>query len=669
MYQLTTSLRLVKGIGPARAKALADDGFITIQDLLTQVPTRYEDRSIITTIASAPINTLISLEAKVLSIKEVFARKRFVRATIADATGKLTVVWFNNRFVAKNLREGESYVFSGKINDRHTLAQPLYEAATLAKDDHIHTSRLVPVYSSTLPFVTAAWRRLLKEITDNLDVETDELHELVTSLGAETLPRSVAFKELHFPAQTENVVLARERLALEELVLLIRHSRAMQEKWRTLPQAVTIQENQTDPVIPASLPFTLTTAQRRVLGEILLDVTQQKPMNRLLLGDVGSGKTIIAGLIARQFLLAGHSVAFVAPTKILAEQHAHSLAKTVPDLATTLVIGGMKKQKLEKSGTKPSVYIGTHAVISAMESIQPKLVIYDEQHRFGVKHRSKPLDLQYTPHVLTMTATPIPRTMLLTIFSHLAVSHLDELPANRMPTKTWALTPSKRPDLYSWIKEQVKSGRDTAPFQVLVVCPFIETSESPTMARVAAAKTLYQTLTGHFKDTLRVDLLHGKQSGKIQQAVISKLRQHQTDLVVTTTIVEVGVDLPQASLMVIEGAERYGLASLHQLRGRVGRAGQQGYCVLFTTDGTIPQRITQFTQVTDGQKLAEIDLENRGAGDLFGTLQSGFDQLQFASWTNSALIALAQKVADSVSPDWQSVVTPAFNTNSDVVSN
>lgn len=666
MYQLTTSLRFVKGIGPARAKALADDGFVTIQDLLTQVPTRYEDRSTVTTIASAPINTLISLEAKVLSIKEVFARKRFVRATIADTTGKLTVVWFNNRFVAKNLKEGETYVFSGKINERRTLAQPLYESATLAKDDHIHTSRLVPVYSSTLPFVTAAWRRLLKEITDNLDVETDELHQLVTNLGAETLPRSIAFKELHFPAQTESVILARERLALEELVLLIKHSRAMQEKWRTLPHATPLKNQAATAIVPETMPFTLTAAQNRVLDEIMADVSQEKPMNRLLLGDVGSGKTIVAGLIARQFLLAGHSVTLVAPTRILAEQHANSLAANLPDLAIELLMSGVGRKKKR---TTPALYIGTHAVIAAMEEIQPKLAIYDEQHRFGVKHRSKPLGLQNTPHVLTMTATPIPRTMLLTIFSHLAISHLDQLPANRQPTKTWVLTPSKRADLYDWIGEQVQGGRDTKPFQVLVVCPFIETSESPAMTRVAAAKTLYQTLTHRYEDKLHIDLLHGKQPAKIQQEVIHKLRQHQTDLVVTTTIVEVGVDLPQASLMIIEGAERYGLASLHQLRGRVGRAGQQGYCALFTTDGTIPKRLEQFATITSGQKLAELDLENRGAGDLFGTLQSGFDQLQFASWTNGKLINLAQAVTDSISADWQSVVKPNFSLSEDVLSN
>ncbi len=525
---------------------------------------------------------------------------------------------------------------------------------------------MVPVYSSALPFPTPAWRRLLKEITDNLAQEDDELHSLVTKEGETTLQRTKALKELHFPAEEKNVVLARERLALEELVLLIRHSRKLQDKWMSLPHAVVIPKASIDNSIPKHLPFVLTNAQQRVINEIAKDVNQEKPMNRLLLGDVGSGKTIVAGIIAQRFLTAGHSVAFIVPTRILAEQHAQSLTQALPDLPIAVLLGGVGKKKIDG---KPQLYLGTHALINRMEEIQPKLVIYDEQHRFGVKHRSKPLELSNTPHVLTMTATPIPRTMLLTIFSHLSVSHIDELPANRLPTKTWALSPGKRPDLYTWIREQVQGGRDAIPFQVLVVCPFIEPSESPTTAGVAAAKLVHQTLLGHFKNTLNIDLLHGKQPTKTQQEVIQKLRTHKTDVVVSTTIVEVGVDLPQASLMIIEGAERYGLASLHQLRGRVGRAGQQGYCALFTTSGTIPDRLKKFTAITDGQKLAELDLENRGAGDLFGTLQSGFDQLQFASWTNGTLIHLAQTITDNISTNWQSIVKPNFSLSDDVLSN
>lgn len=666
MYQLSTALRFVKGIGPARAQILAEDDFATVGDLLIQVPNRYEDRSAVFTIATAPLDTLISLEARVLSLKEVFSRKRFVRATISDGTGKLTVLWFNNRFVAKNLKEGETYVFSGKINDRKTLMQPLYESATLAKDDHIHTSRLIPVYSSALPFPTAAWRRLLKEITDNLESESDELYDIVQKSGGETLPRAKALKELHFPAEEKNVVLARERLALEELIQLIRHSRAMQDKWKSLPHAVRIKKKPLEKVVPRRLPFELTGAQRRVIDEILVDSAKEKPMNRLLLGDVGSGKTIVAGLVAQQFLDQGHSVAFVAPTRILAEQHANSLAQVLPGMPIELLVGGVGKKKIS---AEPKLYLGTHTVINTMEDIQPKLVIYDEQHRFGVKHRSKALELTHTPHVLTMTATPIPRTMLLTIFSHLAVSHIDELPANRQPTKTWTLTPTKKADLYNWVLGQIEGGRDATPFQVLVVCPFIEPSDGATTSRVAAAKQVHQVLAARYKNQLRIDLLHGKQPAKTQQEVIAKLRQHQTDLLVTTTIVEVGVDLPQASLMIIEGAERYGLASLHQLRGRVGRAGQQGYCALFTTSGSIPERLKKFTNITNGQQLAELDLEIRGAGDLFGTLQSGFDQLQFASWTNGHLIHLAQTTTDQISADWQSIVKPNFSLSQDVLSN
>lgn len=673
-YSLSTPLRFVKGIGPSRAHALAEQGFHTVNDILVLVPLRYEDRSTITTIADAPLQTLVSLQATVISVKQSFGRVRYTRAQLKDQTGSLTAIWFNNRFVGKNLKPGETYVFSGKINEKNTLTQPTYESASLAPEDHIHTSRLVPVYSATLPFPTTQWRRLLKEITDNLECADDVVFDLCQKMEEPTLSQSNALKILHFPNAENDVVLARERLALEELLMLIRHSQQMQEKWKSLPGAVALSPVSTEisALIPPDLPFALTNAQKRSIREILENVSTVQPMNRLLMGDVGSGKTIVAGIVAEQFIEAGHSVALIAPTRILAEQHMQSLSQNLPNLPTQLVLGGKKASthpKKSKEIPSAKLYLGTHAVLNSLETIQPKLIIYDEQHRFGVKHRSQALSLTQTPHILTMTATPIPRTLLLTIFAHLQVSHLDELPANRLPTQTWVLPEHKRKGIFDWIQKQVELNSSGTAFQTLIVCPFIEKSESPMLADIAAAKPLFEALQATVGHRLRIGLLHGKQPKNEQSATLNQLREHQLDLVVATTIVEVGVDLPQASLMIIESAERYGLASLHQLRGRVGRAGQQGYCALFYAGKNPPKRLDAFAKTTNGQELAELDLEKRGAGDLFGIKQSGFDQLQFATWTNVTLIHLAQQISKQLPSTWQSVITPKFSLAEDILSN
>lgn len=692
MYHLTTPLPAVRGIGPHLSALLKESGYHTVLDLLLAVPLRYEDRSQFATIAAAPENQLITIPASLLKITTSYRGRRTVTtARISDQTGTMTVLWFNNRFAQSTLKVGQEYLFSGKVNDRRTMVQPLFEKLST---DTIHTGRLIPLYSSTLRLKQGTLRRLLKEITKNLEAPKDDIIALLPKKYP--LPDlKEALCQLHFPEEDQAVIAARERLALEELLGLIRHSHQLKATWQKESGAIKIKPSQ--PLIPDTIPFALTTAQLRCVDEIGADLNHQTPMNRILIGDVGSGKTVVAGIAAQQAILAGHAVTLIAPTQILAEQHTTTLKTLFPNLTLELITAknSLNFQKTAETD-QPKLYIGTHALINQLQKIKPALIIYDEQHRFGVKQRSEAQNLPTPPHILTMTATPIPRTMLLTIFSHLRVSIIDELPSNRLPTKTWVLPEKKRADMYAWIYDQI-AKQGTGQFQSLVVCPFINPSESEGLSEVASTAQKYQDVKAAFtkltkgttshqpiklngagepavaakslannqRPNVKIAELHGKMKKPAQQQVIEKMFQQKIDILVTTPIVEVGIDLPQAAAMIIESAERFGLASLHQLRGRVGRAGQQGYCLVFSDSKSAPtkERLRQFSQTHNGQELAEIDLHNRGAGDLFGVEQHGWGTLQFASWTNFELISTAQQVFQKLPANWQPLFS--FITNND----
>lgn len=653
MYYLETPLSSVKGIGPKLSAELTAVSLYTVQDLLLCLPLRYIDYSEFSTIAATEVGAAVTIEAQVDSVTQFRKNGRIMtRAQISDETGKMSLWWFNTSFIKQSLKVGGSYYFSGVVGKQKAMVHPLFEAIhsddTSDQQTAVHTGRLVPIYSSTVPIVTGKLRRICKEVIDNLKIPADEL----TVLLADKLPdRLTAIQELHFPSTQDQVVRARERLALEEFLGLMRISHQIKAEWAAQKNAVAtpLQEQ----IIP-SLPFVLTTAQERVIAEICSDITQPVPMNRLLLGDVGSGKTIVAGIVARQLLQSRNSVAFIAPTKILASQHVETLRKLLPDLEVRLVQAGEKIADTEAK--LPKVWVGTHVLLNRLKQIQPALIIYDEQHRFGVTQRSAYHQMERQPHVLTMTATPIPRTLILTLFSHLQLSIIDQLPANRIPTKTWVLPQSKHANLLNWVTEQVRESNHT--FQVLVVCPFIEASETEGLTHVSAATETYTQLKKLLAKDITIGLLHGKQKEREKSETITELFAGNIDLLVTTPIVEVGIDLPQASAMVILSAERYGLASLHQLRGRVGRAGQQGYCALFPSHtGQAKERLQLFSETLNGQKLAELDLQNRGAGELFGVAQSGFGSLRFANWANLELVGTAQKMFPQLNTHWQPLIT------------
>ncbi len=700
MYSLETPIETIEGIGPKLLEKFAQKNIITFKDLLLFLPLRYSDRSEIIQIKDLEVGKLVSFTAQVSPIKSFYKNRRKIdSATATDNTGKVKLMWFNNKFIAQSVKPNATYMISGKLNDRGMLIQPTLEKIAeekveesenensgLNQLDTIHTGRLVPIYSSTLDIQQGTLRRILKKALARYQLsERDNFAEIDSILchAQQVLPMKEALSQLHFPDSEESIMKGRERLALEELLSLIKTSEQIKTYWKNLHSAEKIQISQ--PEIPESIPFELTMAQRKCVKEILADIATTSPMNRVLIGDVGSGKTVVAGTAAYHTIKSGKSVALIAPTKILAEQHFQTLQKIFPELKIELLTGKTPKTKtLAKNPATtnpiPKFYVGTHALINKIDSIQPGLIIYDEQHRFGVTQRSESAKLQIIPHTLTMSATPIPRSLMLTIFSHLKVSTIDELPKGRIPTKTWVVPEEKRAGAYDWIAKKLCSETQTnieanstssdSAKLALIVCPFIDPSNHEAFENIASAKETFTTIKSEFSKlgekhgrTFAVTLLHGKMKPTEQNKIITDLYNKKIDILVTTPVVEVGVDLPAASIMVIEASQRFGMASLHQLRGRVGRAGQQGYCLLFsdTKSKTAQERLENFSKETNGLKLAELDLKSRGSGDIFGTQQSGLSNLQFASWTNLELIGQAKKIYETLPKDWRPFFTPAID--------
>lgn len=659
-YQLHTPLSQVKGIGSKLFEELQKHRFSTIKDVILSTPLRYEDRSQFFTIAQAPQNQLVTIEAEVLTASRgpQRGRRSLQTATISDHTGKLKVLWFNNSYILHVVKPGKKLLFSGKISDKKTLIQPKVEQAS---GDTIHTGRIVPVYSSTLPLKMGTWRRVLKEITDHLQLPPDTIADQVPQL----LTLQASLQQLHFPQELTQVLEARRRLAIEELIQLIKHSAQLKKKWQAQPAPPPL--NSRGVSIPLTIPFELTADQLQSIDEVITDLSQPKPMNRLLVGDVGSGKTIVAGVAAHQILQAGGSIGLVAPTQILAEQHLQTLSKFLPDCNWQLITSQTKPSQIESS----TGYIGTHAVLNYVAVIKPRLLIFDEQHRFGVNHRSIELK-EWQPHILTMSATPIPRSMMLSIFSHLDISRITQPPPGKKPATTWLTPPTKRTAGYTWMMEQLDGARRSGEPQIaLVVCPFINKSESDQFAHVKSIEELEPEILDYLKSfpNLSAAILHGQQPKKLQSEIISNVSNNQIDILITTPVVEVGVDLPAASYICIESAERFGLASLHQLRGRVGRAGQESYCLVLPSTTTANPRLKVFAQENNGFKLAEYDLAQRGAGDIFGTQQTGFEQLRFASWGNLDTLEQAQKLAQALPSTWQSSILPPLAQTNQIAAN
>ncbi len=633
MAKLSDPVTLLKGVGPTKAKQLSALGITTLQDLICHFPRAYEDRTRMLTISQLELDTPACFKAVVMNTpRTAHIRKGLdiTRVQVADHTARLTLTFFNRKFTTDQLVYGKEYIFYGAISGDfggYTMTSPTFETP---ESPPAATRCILPIYPLTAGLSNAAMRKAVLQALAICDPPGEILPpEVRTAYGI--LDAQRAYHAIHAPASMEEAALAKQRMVFEEFFVFsagLSLMRAQRTQLRTAPYGNCALDRFYD-----RLPFPLTGAQARAIGEITADLSRGVPMNRLVQGDVGSGKTMVAAAAVVLCCQNGHQAAFMAPTEILAEQHAASLGKLLSPLGikTVLLTGSMpqKEKKLAREriadGTAQLV-IGTHALLSENTSFSDlSLVIADEQHRFGVKQRGSLAAKGSDPHLLVMSATPIPRTLALLMYGDLDVSIIDELPPGREPVDTFLVGETMRSRINAFIRKQVAEGH-----QCYVVCPAVAESDA---MDVKAAEVWADTLQKTVFPDLRIALLHGQMKGAQKEAVMASFAQGQADVLVATTVIEVGVDVPNATLMVIEDADRFGLSQLHQLRGRVGRGKAKSYCILTShnkNQQTIA-RLKALCKTNDGFRIAEEDLSLRGPGDFFGSRQSGLPALQVAS--------------------------------------
>jgi len=563
--------------------------------------------------------------------------------SVEDATGKITVVWFNQPFLIKTLYPGRLVSLSGKVgwfSRKLCLNSPDYEILDSEENETFHTGRFVPIYAETAGLSSKWIRTKIRSAFAIVPIEEYLPQDLLTKKNLVGFKEAI--REVHFPKDLKEVEVGRRRLAFNELLNLQLKSEYRKLNWskNKVKNKLKIEKKETNQFI-SSLPFKLTESQEKVVTEILSDLEKDIPMNRLLEGDVGSGKTVVAAVGAFASFLNGYQSLIMAPTQILANQHYQTLKGLFDkfNLRISLITSAIKKIELGRS----DIFIGTHSLIhSKVDFDKVAFVVIDEQHRFGVEQRQHLVKKSGTPHVLTMTATPIPRTVALTTYGDLDLSILKESPKGRQKITTWVVPEQKRKGAYDWIKKQVKENKS----QAFIICPLIEDSESETLADVKSVTSEFEKLKKIFKD-LKLGLLHGRLKPREKEKILGSFRSRRTDILVSTPVVEVGIDIPSATIMVIEAAERFGLAQLHQLRGRVGRSDKQSYCLLFSNfhSGTAYARLKAMEKNHSGFELAELDLKLRGPGEIFGTAQSGFPELKVANWGDIELIKDAKDTA------------------------
>lgn len=634
---LTDPVTMLFGVGIFYERGLEKLGIRTISDLLYHIPFRYIDYSLTTTIDHLQEGETVTIKGKVLEIKNIYIRGRRLtiqKATVSDNTGFLKIAWFNQPYLIKNLQD-KIVCLSGKVSKFGkylTLESPEYE---VEKETMVHTGRLVPVYPETHG-ISSKWLRAkiaiilskIEKIVDPLPKKIIQEHNL--------LDVASSLHQIHLPQNSEEIKFARKRLAFDELFYLQLISIIKRNEWQQEKIVKKLKVKEYLPRITKfieKLPFTLTFSQQKSVKEILADLSKKTPMNRLLQGDVGSGKTVVAALAVYLTYLNGSRTLFMAPTEILALQHYQTLLNLLKPYGLTIALRtGSSKVGNDNS----NLIIGTHALLYEKNNFANiALVIIDEQHRFGVEQRAR-LKKQLTfPHLLTLTATPIPRTIALTLYGNLDMSVIDELPKGRKIIKTYVVPENKFKAGFEWIGKRIKRSQETGlPEQAYIIYPLIE--ESEILSEVKAAKTEYERIKKSIFPDLRVSLLHGKMKSKEKEEIINNFRAGKSDALVATSVVEVGMDISNATIIVIEGAERFGLAQLHQLRGRVGRNDRDAFCFLFS--GKETARLKAMEKYYSGIKLAEIDLKIRGSGEIFGTKQHGRLELKVADLRDIVLI-------------------------------
>ena len=645
---LKTPLEQVKGVGPKIAMQLRTAGLETVGDIITFLPRRHDDFTGLAPIADLkPGKVTIRARCESISTRPVRRGLRLTTAVLADDSGKLNAIWFNQPYRTQQLGgSDDEFYFSGEFEYNYGRYQLTNPTAEIAKDMPVQAERLMPVYHSIHGLKSVTVRKVVEKLRPLMSVLPETLPaSIVRAEGL--MGRAEAISAMHFPKTTEEVQRARDRLAFEELFELLLASRLNKLENQQLEGYHIPFEQTVVKQFVSNLPFELTGAQRRAAWDILQDFERKTPMNRLLQGDVGSGKTVVAGLAARQAASHGFQTALMAPTEILASQHAETLDKLLAPFGVRvgLLVGSLKgkaRQALYEqiANGEVDVVVGTHAVIQDKVSFKKLgFVVIDEQHRFGVDQRQKLLAKSgadgLMPHLLAMTATPIPRSLALTVYGELDLSILNERPKGRMPIKTEIVTPVGVPKMYERVDAEIANGR-----QAYVVCSLIDDNpENDTKSVTAEHQRLKQTIFGH----RQIGLLHGKMKPAEKETIMQDFKARKYDILVSTTVVEVGVDVPNATTMIIENADRFGLSQLHQLRGRVGRGGHQSYCYLVMSSSNKPsERIREIEKSDDGFYLAEVDMKLRGPGEIYGRMQHGALNLQIATLADTALIARAQ---------------------------
>lgn len=650
-----TPLENLLRVGRATSKKLQNLGLRTAEDLLFYFPFRYEDWSKILPISQMTYGSAGTCRGKVELIKNTRSfhrRKNITEALISDESGSIKAVWFNQPFLTKLLKVGDEIYLSGKVDfDRYGihLTSPSYEKVGM-DGETMHTARIIPVYRTTENLTNKQIRFLVKLVAPLAPKIHDWLPQEIKK-GLRLIDLSQALKQIHFPEDAFSAKAARRRLKFNELFLVQLRNLLLKMNLRKSSAPEIIFNERETKKFTTSFPFKLTNSQRQAAWEILQDMGAGKPMNRLLEGDVGSGKTIVAAIAILNVFLNGYRTILMAPTEILAKQHFNTFCKLFNDLQIGLVTRSEKTANFEREKNKDTEFIinnsdliiGTHALIQdSVEINKLGLAIVDEQHRFGVKQRQALKGDKESPHFLSMTATPIPRTMSLVFYGDLDISAMKELPSGRKKILTKVVPREKRDAAYEFIKKEVKNGR-----QVFVICPLIDVSDK---LGVKSAKEEYKKLSKEIFPELKIGLLHGKMKSEDKEKIMKEFLENKINILVSTSVVEVGVDVPNATVMMIEGAERFGLAQLHQFRGRVGRSDFQSYCFLFSDSDNeeSAKRLLVMTICSDGFALAEKDLEFRGPGEVWGVRQSGMPELQIASLADYTIIKEAKTAAENL---------------------
>ena len=629
-----TPVRYLKGVGPKTAERFEKLGILTLSDLLCHYPRRYLDFSKPYSIAEAPADTECVVKA------EVFAKpggrilpggRRMERITAGDDVSSLEITWFNNPYAAQKLELGQEYYFQGIVTGgmlRRQMVNP-----QVRTDAQVKSSPFEAVYPQTEGLTSSAIAKCVRQLLPHAELLPDPLpSEMLKKYRL--LSKADAVRTIHCPATEEEAFAARRRLIYEELLVLQLGIGRMKNHGAASTGAP-MKKADASPFWE-SLSFSPTGAQRRAVEEILTDMSGETSMNRLLQGDVGSGKTLVAAAAIWACIRAGYQAALLAPTEILASQHAENLNRLLSPfgMRVALLTGGMKAAARRTTlaairDDEADLIVGTHAILSeGVEFARLGLAVVDEQHRFGVRQRGLLAEKAANPHLLVMSATPIPRTLGLLMYGDLDISILDELPPGRKPVKTRCITGKKRADLYGFLDREIGSGR-----QVYIVCPAIEDAGG---SGLNAVKSYYEDIAKAYLPDRRVGLMHGKLKPKEKAEVMDDFKSGRLDALVSTTVIEVGVDVPNATVMVIENAERYGLSALHQLRGRVGRGAAESWCFLVSDNASesVQKRLKFLCSTSDGFAVAQYDLETRGPGDFFGSRQHGLPTLQIADLMN-----------------------------------